>query len=152
MGTGTTDIRSRRADMTKKIHVRLIDDLDASEASETLRFEVDGRAYEIDLSSGNAQQFRAEIAPYIEHARRVATHARRRGRAGAGSGPPRGRAQATSWSSVLTSSGPAVDVTDGETTIPDYAGGPPALTDFGRDMVGRSPGPDVGDGEERAPS
>jgi cation diffusion facilitator CzcD-associated flavoprotein CzcO len=29
--------------MTKKIHVRLVDDLDASEASETLRFEVDGR-------------------------------------------------------------------------------------------------------------
>jgi len=27
--------------MTKKIHVHLIDDLDASEASETLRFEVD---------------------------------------------------------------------------------------------------------------
>ena len=64
--------------MTKKIHVHLIDDLDASEASETLRFEVDGRPYEIDLSSHNAQKFRAEIAPYIRHARRVVTHVRRR--------------------------------------------------------------------------
>ena len=71
--------------MTKKIHVHLIDDLDASEASETLRFEVDGRPYEIDLNSHNAQKFRAEIAPYIQHARRVVSHPRRHG--GAGSGP-----------------------------------------------------------------
>ena len=74
--------------MTKKIHVHLIDDLDASEASETLRFGVDGMAYEIDLSSRNAQRFRADIAPYIGHARRMATHARRRGRAGPGAGRP----------------------------------------------------------------
>ena len=74
--------------MTKKIHVHLIDDLDASEASETVRFEVDGRNYEIDLSSRNAQKFRAEIAPYITHARRVITPARRPGRA-AGTGRPR---------------------------------------------------------------
>ena len=77
--------------MTKKIHVHLIDDLDASEASETLRFEVDGRTYEIDLSSHNAQKFRAEIAPYITACPPGVTHARRRGGAGTGSGPPRGR-------------------------------------------------------------
>lgn len=80
--------------MTKKIHVHLIDDLDASEASETLRFEVDGRPYEIDLSSDNAQKFRAEIAPYIRHARRVVSHVRRRARAGSGPGRPRAGAQA----------------------------------------------------------
>src|SRR2546429_9313890 len=80
--------------MTKKIHVHLIDDLDASEASETLRFEVDGRPYEIDLSSHNAQKFRAEIAPYIQHARRVVGHVRRRGRARTGPGPPRARGPA----------------------------------------------------------
>ena len=67
--------------MTKKIHVHLVDDLDASEASETLRFEVDGRPYEIDLSSHNAERFRAEIAPYIAHARKVVGYGRRRGRA-----------------------------------------------------------------------
>jgi hypothetical protein len=67
--------------MTRKIHVHLIDDLDASEASETVRFEVDGRPYEIDLSSQNAERFRAEIAPYIAHARRVVSYGRRRGRA-----------------------------------------------------------------------
>src|SRR5215469_8925229 len=82
---GHTYQAPRDADMTKKIHVHLIDDLDASEASETVRFEVDGRNYEIDLSSRNAQKFRAEIAPFITHARRVITPARRRGRAGTGS-------------------------------------------------------------------
>ena len=86
--------------MTKKIHVHLIDDLDASEASETLRFEVDGRPYEIDLSSDNAQKFRAEIAPYIRHARRVVSHVRRRGRAGSGPGRPRAGAQAAPLSGV----------------------------------------------------
>jgi hypothetical protein len=67
--------------MTRKIHVHLIDDLDASEASETVRFEVDGRPYEIDLSSHNAERFRAEIAPYIAHARKVVSYGRRRSRA-----------------------------------------------------------------------
>jgi len=138
--------------MTRKIHVQLIDDLDASEASETMRFEVDGRAYEIDLSSRNAQRFRAEIGPYIVHARRVAAYGRRRGRAGTRPGSPRRRDQAAPWSSILPGSGPAVDVSDGETTIPDYAGAPPAVTGFGGDAAdGRSAGPDPGD-SERAPS
>src|SRR5256886_14979530 len=95
MGTGKSHISgSRRADMSKKIHVHLIDDLDASEASETLRFEVDGRPYEIDLSSHNAQKFRAEIAPYIQHARRVVSHVRRRGGAATGPGPAPARGPA----------------------------------------------------------
>src|SRR5256885_15214694 len=91
MGTGKSHISgSRRADMTKKIHVHLIDDLDTSEASEILRFEVDGRPYEIDLSCPNAQKFRAEIAPNTQHARRVCGHARRR--VGRRRGPRRARA------------------------------------------------------------
>src|SRR5262249_29367336 len=102
IGTGRhADQASWRADMTKKIHVHLIDDLDASEASETLRLEVDGRPYEIDLSSRNAQRFRAEIAPYIRHARRVVTHARRRGRAGTGAGRPRDGARPAPRSGVV---------------------------------------------------
>ncbi len=132
--------------MTRKIHVHLIDDLDASEASETLRFEVDGRTYEIDLNSRNAQRFRAEIAPYITHARRVATHTRRRGRAGTGSGPPRGRARTVPRGSVLPGGRD-----DDEATIPDYAGSAAPVADLGDAMrEGRSSGPDPGD-EEHAP-
>jgi hypothetical protein len=108
--------------MTRKIHVHLIDDLDASEASETVRFEVDGRPYEIDLSSHNAERFRAEIAPYIAHARKVGGYGRRRGRAGLGR--PHGVAPATRQRGAGPSGGYATDVTDDGATIPDHAGGP----------------------------
>jgi Lsr2 len=139
--------------MTKKIHVHLIDDLDASEASETVRFEVDGRTYEIDLSSRNAQRFRTEIAPYIAHARRVITHARRPGRAGTGSGPPpRGRARAAPRGSARPRGGPAEDITEGETGLPGYDGGLPPRADFGGAVLdGRPAGAGSGD-EEHAPS
>jgi len=136
--------------MTKKIHVHLIDDLDASEASETVRFEVDGKTYEIDLSSRNAQRFRAEIAPYIAHARRVLTHARRRARAGTGSGPPRGRLAPRG--SARAGGGQAADVTEGDTGIPGYDGGLPPRADFGGAVLdGRPAGADFGD-EEHSPS
>jgi nucleoid-associated protein Lsr2 len=121
--------------MTKKIHVHLIDDLDASEASETLRFEVDGRPYEIDLSSRNAQKFRAEIAPYIRHARRVATHVRRRGRAGSGPGRPHAGAQAAA---------PAV----AGLAAPGPGEGGPSRADS---AAGRMPGQEFGNGEHASP-
>jgi len=133
--------------MTKKIHVHLIDDLDASEASETMRFEVDGTTYEIDLSSRNAQKFRTEIAPYIEHARRVITHARRRGRAGTGSGPPRGPAR----SAARGGTRPATDTGEGETGISGYGGLPPRAEFGGAMLDGHPVGQDLGD-EEHPPS
>jgi hypothetical protein len=130
--------------MTKKIHVHLIDDLDASEASETMRFEVDGKTYEIDLSSSNAQKFRTEIAPYIAHARRVITQARRRGRAGTGSGPPRGRAPAAPRGSGR----PATGVTEGEMGVPGYGGDFPPRPEFGgATLDGHSVGQDLDDEE-----
>jgi Lsr2 len=138
--------------MTKKIHVHLIDDLDASEASETMRFEVDGRTYEIDLSSRNAQRFRTEIAPYIAHARRVITPARRPGRAGTGSGPPRGRARPASRGSARPGGGPGADVADGAMGIPGYGGGLPPRAEFSGAMLDGHPvGQDFGD-EEHPPS
>ena len=137
--------------MTKKIHVHLVDDLDASEASETVRFEVDGRTYEIDLSSRNAQRFRADIAPYIAHARRVITRGRRPAR-GTGSGPPRGRARPAPRGSAGPRAGQAVDGTEGGTGIPGYDGGLPPRAGFGGAVLdGRPPGADFGD-EEHSPS
>ena len=128
--------------MTKKIHVHLIDDLDASEASETLRFEVDGRPYEIDLSSHNAQKFRAEIAPYIRHARRVVTHVRRRGRGGSGPGRPHAGAQAAPRSERAAT--PAV------TGLAAHGPGEgtPARADSASGVAaGHMPGQEFGDGE-----
>jgi hypothetical protein len=137
--------------MTKKIHVHLVDDLDASEASETLRFEVDGRPYEIDLSSHNAQQFRAEIAPYIRHARRVVSHVRRRGRAGSGPGRPRAGAQAAPLSGV-TAGEPAAAPAAAGLAGPGYGEGAAHHADSASDVAaGHTPGPEFGD-DGHAPS
>lgn len=56
--------------MAQKVQVTLVDDLDASEAAETVRFALDGRSYEIDLSSSNADALRQDLAKYVEKARR----------------------------------------------------------------------------------
>src|SRR5260221_6237195 len=58
--------------MAQAVIVMLIDDLDGkSEATETVRFGVDGPAYEIDLSARHADQLRKLIGRYIAVARRV---------------------------------------------------------------------------------
>jgi hypothetical protein len=57
--------------MAQKIRLTLIDDIDGSEADETVSFVFDGISYEIDLSSRNAEQFRRDLTPYIEHARQL---------------------------------------------------------------------------------
>ncbi|HEY1344622.1 MAG TPA: histone-like nucleoid-structuring protein Lsr2 [Streptosporangiaceae bacterium] len=137
--------------MTKKIHVHLIDDLDASEASETLRFEVDGRPYEIDLSSHNAQKFRAEIAPYIRHARRVVSNVRRRGRGGSGPGRPRASAQAAPRSGAAASADRAAAPAAG-LTGPGYGGSSSPGAGPASDVPAvNTPGPETG-GEEHTPS
>ena len=70
--------------MAQKVQVLLVDDLDGSEATETVTFGLDGVSYEIDLSSGNAGQLRDELAQYVEHARKSNGIRRRRSRSGAG--------------------------------------------------------------------
>ena len=47
--------------MAQKVQVLLVDDLDGSEATETVAFGLDGASYEIDLSSGNAGKLRKEL-------------------------------------------------------------------------------------------
>lgn len=56
--------------MAQKIIVSLVDDLDGSEAEETIEFGLDGVSYEIDLSTENAEELRDALAQYVEHARR----------------------------------------------------------------------------------
>jgi len=56
--------------MSTKITVVLEDDLDGGPADETVQFGIDGTEYEIDLSTENAAAFRAQLAPYIERARK----------------------------------------------------------------------------------
>lgn len=69
--------------MAQRIVYRLEDDLDNSEAAETIVFGVDSVSYEIDLSEANAQKLRDLLAPYVAAGRRVGgrrkTGNRRRG-------------------------------------------------------------------------
>lgn len=57
--------------MAQKVLVSLVDDLDGSEADETVEFGLDGVSYQIDLSNANAEELRDALAQYVEHARRA---------------------------------------------------------------------------------
>lgn len=73
--------------MAQKVMVTLVDDLDGSEAEETVEFGLDGAFYEIDLSEDNAERLRNALSEYVEHARRQAGRKRAGARAGAGRAP-----------------------------------------------------------------
>jgi hypothetical protein len=57
--------------MAQKVQVLLLDDIDGSEAAQTVRFGLDGSSYEIDLSDGNADSLRDALASYVANARKV---------------------------------------------------------------------------------
>jgi hypothetical protein len=65
--------------MAQKVHIVLEDDLDGSEASETVSFALDGTSYEIDLNEDNAAKLRDALALYIGHGRKVSGGGGRRG-------------------------------------------------------------------------
>jgi hypothetical protein len=46
----------------------LVDDVDGSEASESVSFGFDGTTYELDLSEKNARKLREELGPWIKAA------------------------------------------------------------------------------------
>ena len=68
--------------MAQKVQTLFIDDLDGSAAEGTVRFELDGTEYEIDLNAEHAQQLRDALAAYVRAGRRVSGGSRRTARAG----------------------------------------------------------------------
>ena len=56
--------------MAQRVHVVLVDDIDGSDATETVSFGLDGATYDIDLNEKNAAALRDALAPYVGHARR----------------------------------------------------------------------------------
>jgi hypothetical protein len=62
----------------QKVEVQLEDDLTGGPADETVRFGVDRRDYQIDLSAKHAATFRKQVAAFVERARLV-TSRRSRG-------------------------------------------------------------------------
>lgn len=57
--------------MAQKVHVSMVDDLDGTEAHQSVTFGLDGVAYEIDLSDDNAAELRDALARFVEYARRT---------------------------------------------------------------------------------
>jgi nucleoid-associated protein Lsr2 len=59
----------KKAIVAKRTTIELTDDLDGTKADETVEFELDGRAYEIDLRNSNAAKLRQALEVYISAAR-----------------------------------------------------------------------------------
>ena len=71
--------------MAQRVNIVLVDDIDGSDATQTVAFGLDGANYEIDLNAAHADAVRVALAPYVGHARKV----------GRGAGAKRGRAAAS---------------------------------------------------------
>lgn len=63
--------------MATRTIVALEDDLDGGPAEQTLQFRLGAAEYEIDLNAKNANRFRNQMAPFIDHARRAGRGQRR---------------------------------------------------------------------------
>jgi Lsr2 len=64
--------------MATKIVIVLEDDLDGGPADQRLEFGLGDAEYTIDLNAKNATRFRRQLAPFIEHGRKVGRAQRRR--------------------------------------------------------------------------
>ncbi|MFF3336577.1 Lsr2 family protein [Streptomyces sp. NPDC002888] len=84
--------------MAQKVQVLLVDDLDGGEADETVTFALDGKTYEIDLTTANADKLRSLLDPYVKGGRRTGGRASGgRGKARAASGGSQDTAQIRAW-------------------------------------------------------
>lgn len=75
--------------MAQRVNIVLVDDIDGSDATQTVAFGLDGASYEIDLNDDNAAALREALAPYVGHGRKV-------GRGGGAAKRGGGRAAAAS--------------------------------------------------------
>ena len=79
--------------MAQKVNIVLVDDIDGSDATQTVTFGLDGASYEIDLNDDHASALREALATYVGHGRKV----------GRGGGARRTRS--TSTASTASASG-----------------------------------------------
>lgn len=83
--------------VAQKVQVLLVDDLEGGEADETVTFALDGKTYEIDLSTSNADKLRMVLEPYVKGGRRTGGRsARGKGRA-SGGGSSQDTAKIRAW-------------------------------------------------------
>ncbi|MDR2372741.1 MAG: Lsr2 family protein [Bifidobacteriaceae bacterium] len=57
--------------MAQRVVYELLDDLDKSPATQTVKFGLDGRTYSVDLNDDHALQLRSFLAPYVEAGRKA---------------------------------------------------------------------------------
>jgi hypothetical protein len=69
--------------VAQKTTVQLVDDIDGSEAEQTVSFGLDGTTYEIDLSAEHAAALRDALASYVGAARKAGNGASSGRRSGA---------------------------------------------------------------------
>jgi hypothetical protein len=75
--------------VAQQVETRLVDDLDGSQADETVSFALDGKSYEIDLAKKNAAELRKAVADFVSAARRSGSGRQR------SAGGARGRQRST---------------------------------------------------------
>lgn len=83
--------------MAKKVIVQLVDDLDGSEAAETVTFALDGVSYEIDLSEANATALRSDLAKWVSSATRTGGRRATRASSGSSARPANESAKIRQW-------------------------------------------------------
>ncbi|MBK8459132.1 MAG: Lsr2 family protein [Micropruina sp.] len=83
--------------MAQRVLYVLEDDLDKSEASETVAFGLDSATYEIDLSESNAAALRQALAAYVAVARRVGGKKKAGGRGRKSSGGGSSATEIRAW-------------------------------------------------------
>lgn len=84
--------------VAQKVQVLLVDDLDGGEADETVTFALDGKTYEIDLTTSNADKLRTVLDPYVKGGRRTGGRSARGKRSsGSGGGSSQDTAKIRAW-------------------------------------------------------
>ncbi|PJE96291.1 hypothetical protein CUT44_17300 [Streptomyces carminius] len=83
--------------MAQKVQVLLVDDIDGGEADETVTFALDGKTYEIDLTTANADKLRGLLEPYVKSGRRTGGRTARGKARAAGGGGSQDTARIRAW-------------------------------------------------------
>lgn len=73
--------------VVQRVNILLVDDVDGTEAVETVSFGLDGTAYEMDLNEEHAAQLRDTLSKYVANARKVRTSTARSTKRSASNGP-----------------------------------------------------------------
>jgi hypothetical protein len=88
--------------MARQLVEALVDDLDGSKAAETVSFQLDGKAYKIDLNEKHAAALRKALARFIEAAQSAGRSSRAKPSSGASRRSGRGYdvAQLREWAAA----------------------------------------------------